>query len=136
MAWHIYIDGASSGNPGEAGAGIIAFDEKGNEMLNESIYLGHMTNNMAEYSALIAALQKAEEASVHDLFIYTDSQLVAYQIQGKYKVKNHQLSEYVEKAKTIIKHFNNFDIQYIPRTENKLADKLAKNGVNKKRVDG
>jgi ribonuclease HI len=132
MEWHIYIDGASSGNPGEAGAGIVVFDEKKNEILSESIYLGHMTNNMAEYSALIAALQRAEKACVQDLFIYTDSQLVAYQIQGKYKVKNHQLSNYVEKAKTIIKLFNNFDIQYIPRTKNKLADKLAKNGINKK----
>lgn len=136
MEWHIYIDGASSGNPGEAGAGIVVFDRNQNEILSESIYLGHMTNNMAEYSALIAALKKAEKACIKDLFIYTDSQLVAYQIQGKYKVKNQQLSEYVEKAKKIIKLFDNFDIQYIPRAKNKLADKLAKDGTNKKRVDG
>ncbi len=135
MGWHIYIDGASSGNPGEAGAGIVVFDEKGAEILSESIYLGHMTNNMAEYSALIVALEKAEGASIDELFVYTDSQLVAFQIQGKYKVRNHNLNKYVEKAKSIIKNFKKFDIKYIPRTENKLADRLAKNGI-KKGVDG
>jgi len=57
--WHAYIDGASSGNPGESGAGVIAFNSNGNEVYSESIYLGCMTNNMAEYEALIHGLEKA-----------------------------------------------------------------------------
>ena len=56
--WHLYIDGASLGNPGSSGAGIVAFDEEGNEVWRESIPLGHMTNNMAEYEALVHALRK------------------------------------------------------------------------------
>ena len=131
MEWHIYIDGASSGNPGEAGAGIVIKDEK-NKIMAESIYIGHMTNNMAEYTALLLALQKAEALSVDDVYIYTDSQLVAYQIHGKYQIKNLQLKKYVEKAKNIIKHFRYFDIKYIPRTENKLADMYAKKAIKNK----
>lgn len=134
MKWHVYIDGASSGNPGEAGAGIVVFDNQHNKIMDDGIYLGHMTNNMAEYSALIIALEKAKESSIEDISIYTDSQLVAYQMQGKYKIKNMKLKTYVDKAKNIIKHFNHFDINYIPRTENRLADKLAKDAV-KMRVD-
>lgn len=132
MEWHIYIDGASSGNPGDAGAGIVVYDDKNNKILDESIYLGHMTNNMAEYAALLFALQKAEKSSVSNVFIYTDSQLVTYQMQGKYKIKNLQLKRYAEQAKNIIEHFNHFDIKYIPRTENRLADKLAKNAIKHK----
>lgn len=129
MEWHVYIDGASSGNPGEAGAGVIAFDAEKRELFSESLYLGHMTNNMAEYEALLAALKKAEESEVDRLFIYTDSQLVAYQMSGLYKIKNRQLMKYAIEAKRIIGTLNRCDIKYIPRQMNTLADKLAKNAI-------
>jgi ribonuclease HI len=132
MEWHVYIDGASSGNPGESGAGIIAFNESGLELFKESIYLGHMTNNMAEYEALVRSLERAYQSSVENLYIYTDSLLIANQITGKYKIKNQELMKYSEKAKTIIKYFNNFAIEYIPREKNVLADKLAKSAANRK----
>ncbi len=135
MEWHVYVDGASSGNPGESGAGVIAFNEKGQELFRDSIYLGHMTNNMAEYEALVHALKKAYQASVKNLFVYTDSLLVANQITGKYKIKNQGLMKYAETAKFIIKSFNNFTLQYIPRQKNTLADKLAKEAVYYKGVD-
>lgn len=136
MEWHIYIDGASSGNPGESGAGIVVFNENGCELFRDSIYLGHMTNNMAEYEAFIHALKRAYQSSIKNLYIYTDSLLVANQITGKYKIKNSQLMNYAETARKIIVYFNNFTLKYIPREKNALADKLAKNAACKKGVDG
>jgi ribonuclease HI len=136
MEWHIYVDGASSGNPGESGAGIVAFNENGQELFRDSIYLGHMTNNMAEYEAFLRALQKAYQSSVENLYIYTDSLLIANQITGKYKIKNQELMKYSEAARIIIKYFNNFNLKYIPREKNAIADKLAKHAACKKGVDG
>src|SRR4030043_835827 len=105
MEWHIYIDGASSGNPGESGAGIVVFDNNGNEIFRDSIYLGQMTNNMAEYEALVFALQKAKKSLIKKVSVYTDSLLVTNQIHGKYKVKNTKLRKYVEETKNIIRNF-------------------------------
>jgi len=132
MEWHIYIDGASLGNPGESGAGIVILNENGSELYRDSIYLGHMTNNMAEYEALIHALKRACQSSIKNLYIYTDSLLVTNQITGKYKIKNPQLINYADTAKNIIEYFSNFTLKYIPRKKNTLADKLAKNAANKK----
>ncbi len=83
--YHIYIDGASLGNPGRSGAGMVAFDEEGNEVWRDSIYLGEMTNNMAEYEALVRALRRVERARVDVVNVYTDSLLVANQVLGKYR---------------------------------------------------
>jgi ribonuclease HI len=126
---HIYIDGASLGNPGHSGAGIVSFDEQGNEVWRESVYLGTMTNNMAEYEALVRALLKAREMAIAAVFVYTDSQLVANQILGSYKVRNDRLRKYLQEAQSLIEDFNSFQIRYIPREENGLADRLAKSAA-------
>jgi ribonuclease HI len=130
MEWHIYIDGASSCNPGHAGAGLVVYDERGIEVGRDSAYLGEMTNNMAEYEALVRALSKATEANVKNVSIYTDSLLVANQVLGKYKIKNITLQQYAEKAKNLIRTLDHFAVQYIPREKNKVADKLAKEAIN------
>jgi len=131
IEWHVYIDGASSGNPGESGAGIAIFNGAGQEVYTESVYLGHMTNNMAEYEALIRALQRARDEMVDSLHIYTDSLLLANQVNGVYKVRNEGLQEYVNRAKVMVRGFSRFSVNHIPREKNKIADKLAKNGVRK-----
>lgn len=131
IEWHVYIDGASSGNPGESGAGIVAFNATGQEQYSESVYLGCMTNNMAEYEALIHALKKAKEETVDVIHIYTDSLLLANQINGVYKVRSDSLQQYVNMAKIIMRDFSRTSLSHIPREKNKLADKLAKNGVRK-----
>ena len=131
MSWQIYVDGASSGNPGDSGAGMVIFDENGTEISRDSIFLGKMTNNMAEYEALLRALEKAQEDGAQDLVVYTDSLLVANQVIGTYKINNDILRQYVVKIKNIISNFDHFAIQYIPREQNKIADKLAKNGIKK-----
>lgn len=127
--WHIYIDGASLGNPGRSGAGIVTYDERGNELWRESAHLGTMTNNMAEYEALVRALRRAREMAATSVFVYTDSQLVANQILGSYRVRNDRLRKYLQEAQNIIEDFNSFEIRYIPREKNGLADKLAKSAA-------
>jgi ribonuclease HI len=131
IEWHVYIDGASSGNPGESGAGVVAFNVTGQEQYSESVYLGCMTNNMAEYEALLHALKRAGEKNVDVIHIYTDSLLLANQMNGIYKVKSESLQEYVNRAKIMMRGFSRIELSYIPREKNRLADKLAKNGVMK-----
>jgi ribonuclease HI len=130
--WHLYIDGASLGNPGSSGAGIVAYDEEGNEVWRDSIHLGHMTNNMAEYEALIHALRKVAHSAVRRASVYTDSLLVANQMLGKYKVRNEVLMGYLNEAKVLARDFMSFHIRYIPREKNRLADSLAKKGASQK----
>ncbi len=129
MEWHIYVDGASLGNPGESGAGIVVYDEQGREALRESVPLGSMTNNMAEYEALVRALRKAREMRVGRVSVYTDSLLVANQVLGTYKVRNDRLRAYLQEVQLAIKGFDRFEIRYIPREQNRLADKLAKSAA-------
>ncbi len=131
MQWYINVDGASSGNPGKSGAGIVARDKDGSVILTRSIFLGEMTNNMAEYEALLRALNLAVQNSVKDVTIYTDSQLVANQVNGLYKIKNMTLFQYVKKIKQTISNFDCFAIHYIPREQNREADKLAKDAILK-----
>lgn len=135
MSWQIYVDGASSGNPGNSGAGVVIFDENGAEVFRDSIFLGKMTNNMAEYEALVRALEKVREYDIQEIVVYTDSLLMANQVNGTYKINNNTLRQYAIKIKSLICNFNRFTIQYIPREQNRIADKLAKDGI-KKGVDG
>jgi ribonuclease HI len=132
MEWHIYIDGASSCNPGHAGAGLVAYDEFGHEVGRDSTYLGEMTNNMAEYEALVRALTKALKSGVKNVSVYSDSLLVVNQVLGKYKIKNITLQKYAAEVKNLIRTFDHFAVQYIPREKNKVADKLAKEAIKKK----
>ncbi len=135
MSWQIYVDGASSGNPGDSGAGMVIFDRNNTEIYRDSVFLGKMTNNMAEYEALLRALEKAHELGIRDMVVHTDSLLVANQVIGTYKTKNNKLRQYVIKIKQLVSNFDHFAIQYVPREQNKIADRLAKGGI-KKGVDG
>ena len=129
--WHIYIDGASLGNPGLSGAGIIAFDGEGNELWRESIHLGKMTNNMAEYEALVRALRRIGKSG-GTVNVYTDSLLVANQVLGKYRLRSEGLKPYLEEARRLIRALPSLTVKYIPREGNRIADKLAKDGAAKK----
>jgi ribonuclease HI len=129
--WHVYIDGASLGNPGLSGAGMVAFDGEGNELWRESIHLGEMTNNMAEYEALVRALRRID-ASAGAVNVYTDSLLVANQLLGKYRLRSEGLKPYLEEARRLIRALPHFTVKHIPREGNRIADKLAKAGAAKK----
>lgn len=120
-----YIDGACSGNPGKAGIGVVLYDESGAHAYEASRAIGDGTNNIAEYEALIHALEKASELKCDDLLVYTDSELLARQINGFYKVKNETLRVLFTKAKSLMRNFAGVKVRHIEREKNKYADNLA-----------
>lgn len=126
----VYCDGASRGNPGEAGIGCVIENERGEVIKKISDYLGTATNNIAEYNALVRSLQECLNLKGGSVEVYMDSELIVKQINGEYKVKNKGLMPLYQQAVGIIKKFNNFSIKHIPREKNKEADKLANEGID------
>lgn len=122
----MYVDGASSGNPGPAGIGIVIFDQDGRQIGKLSDYIGTRTNNYAEYTALIRALKIAIYFKASVVRIRTDSELVVKQMSGEYKVKNDQIKKLYEQAVSLIKSIKTCKIEHIPRGQNEKADYLAK----------
>ena len=126
----IYIDGASKGNPGPSGIGVVICCN-GQTIKNLSSYIGFATNNFAEYSALICALQEALILKAEVLKIKTDSQLLARQLNKIYKVKNENIIGLYNQAVRLLPAFKKVSIEDIPREENKGADKLATQVIKK-----
>ena len=126
----IYIDGASKGNPGPSGIGVVICCN-GQTIKNLSSYIGFATNNFAEYSALICALQEALILKAEVLKIKTDSQLLARQLNKIYKVKNENISGLYNQVVLLLSSFKEVSIQNIPREENQGADRLATQAVRK-----
>lgn len=124
----IYIDGASKGNPGHSGVGIVIYRD-GLPVKNISNYIGIATNNVAEYTALIYALEEALLLKAQSLKINTDSQLLARQLNKIYKVKHTGIINLYKQATHLLTGFEKVLINHIPREENSLADKLATEAV-------
>ncbi len=128
----VFSDGAASGNPGRGGCGCVIFDSANREVASAKKFLGNTTNNIAEYSALILAVETLENMELYDynLRFFADSELMVKQIRGEYKISNFELKslylEFFEK----IKKFKSFMIEHIPREKNKIADKLAVEAKN------
>lgn len=133
MKWILYTDGASRGNPGEAGAGALLTNEQGKEF-PLSRYLGIKTNNQAEYEALILGLEALIQYQPEEVEIYADSELMVKQLNGEYKVKNEGLKPHYEKVKNLLKNFKKVLIRHIPREENKRADELANEAIDLKNI--
>jgi ribonuclease HI len=124
----IYIDGASKGNPGPAGIGVVIC--RGAETIkNISAYIGNNTNNFAEYAALIFALQEALKMQAQRLRVNTDSQLLARQLNKEYKIKHPNLVGLFRQAENLLSGFQQVEIVNIPREDNKGADKLANKAI-------
>lgn len=121
----IHIDGAARGNPGPAAIGVVVMDASRQPLQEVSRRIGSTTNNVAEYQALIAALEVAAELGGEELSIYSDSELLARQMNGEYRVKNAQLVELYRKAQVLLNHFNACTIAHVPRQQNRRADQLA-----------
>ena len=120
----IYIDGAARGNPGESGIGV--FIKESHDSIREiKKYLGTKTNNQAEYTALITALESALDLSEKQVRVFTDSMLVANQMNGLWKVKHADIIPLNKQAKTLFKNYKDISIQHIPREQNSEADRLA-----------
>jgi len=128
------IDGASRGNPGESGIGILLKDEKGTTLVSLSDYIGATTNNVAEYSALLACLKMVLETKCTKLVVQCDSELIVRQVQGKYKVKDAGLKPLFAQAQALLASAPfEFEIKHVGREENAQADELANRGINLKR---
>ncbi|MBN2378628.1 ribonuclease HI family protein [candidate division WOR-3 bacterium] len=124
-AAQVWIDGASSGNPGPAGAGAVI--KKDGKLIGQwKKYLGETTNNVAEYQSLILALEKSLELGIKAILVYTDSELLHRQISGAYKVRTPHLRPLFEKVQELKNKLDFFRIRHIPREQNAEADRLAR----------
>ena len=130
----ICIDGASAGNPGPAGIGVVFFDGKGGAAREISKSLGETTNNLAEYLALLYALEEARALDLKRLLVKTDSELLARQIAGVYKVRDVTLRLLHDLAKQMMRRFERCEVRHIPRELNKPADRLARRAARSPNV--
>ena len=126
-----HSDGGARGNPGPAGYGVVIQDESGCKVAALSEYLGHQTNNFAEYQGLIAALEYALQHGPKALKLISDSELLVRQIKGIYKVKNPTLQDLHGRAKELIAQLDWFSIGHAMREHNREADQLANEAMDK-----
>jgi len=124
-------DGAARGNPGPAGAGVLIEDSQGMRLQARHRWLGEMTNNQAEYHALIEGLKTVKEWKPDRLEIYLDSKLVVEQIQGRYKTKEPELQRLLTEAMRLLDGMP-FEIRHVAREENRGADHLANMAIDQK----
>lgn len=129
MSFVMYTDGGSRGNPGPGGIGIALFDGE-KKVAEVSKYIGSCTNNEAEYMALIAGLNLAQEKNITKLACYIDSELVVKQLNKEYKVKNDRLQKLFEKTKVLLSGFDQVTFTHVTRDKNKLADALVNKALN------
>src|SRR6266567_438598 len=125
-----HSDGGARGNPGPAGYGVVIHDEAGRKVTALSQYLGHQTNNFAEYQGLIAALEYAIQHGHKALKVISDSELLVRQIKGIYKVKNSVLKDLHARAKELIAKLDWFSIEHVLRGKNQEADRLANEAMD------
>jgi len=128
-----YVDGASRGNPGPASAGFILTDSAGNQLSAKAFFLGQTTNNIAEYTALVRALEAAKGIGAERLTVFSDSELLVRQINGIYKVKSDQIRPLFQQATDLLAQFEGYEVQHIVREKNKKADKLVNQALNLER---
>lgn len=126
-----HTDGGARGNPGPSGYGVVIEDESGKKLASLSEYLGHQTNNFAEYQALIAALEYAVKNGHKALKVISDSELMVKQIKGLYKVKNSTLQDLHHRAKELIAQLDWFRVEHVLRGHNAEADRLANEAMDR-----
>ncbi|MFH1394842.1 MAG: ribonuclease HI family protein [Candidatus Omnitrophota bacterium] len=125
----IYTDGGARGNPGPAGIGAVLFSGK-TKKAEISKYIGHATNNVAEYLAVVYALQEALYIGIKNIVLKVDSQLVARQLRGEYKVRDINIRKFFDIVVSLLSKFENVEIIEIPREKNKEADKLVNDAID------
>jgi probable phosphoglycerate mutase len=119
------IDGGSRGNPGPAAYGVIVRDSKGKILRELGEYLGLQTNNFAEYSGLLAALEYAHKEKIPSLKILSDSELLVKQMKGQYRVKSPGLVPLFERARALARRLPKFSIEHVRRERNREADRMV-----------
>jgi ribonuclease HI len=134
MIVHAYTDGASRGNPGESGIGIILKREDGTVIRTAAGYIGKATNNIAEYQALMACIAMTKQLPCTKLVVYSDSELLVKQMKKVYRVKDKNLKKlHAVIDKELSSAQFSFDIHHIERAKNHDADTLANAGIDNRR---
>jgi ribonuclease HI len=125
----VFSDGAAKGNPGPSGAGWLICDPQGQVRSENRKFLGHGTNNEAEYQALTAALEEALSLGAKAVKVHLDSELLVRQINGQYRVKSDRLRKFYQQAQDLLRRFHDYVIIHIPREQNREADRLANEAI-------
>jgi ribonuclease HI len=128
--WLLMVDGAARGNPGDAGCGAAIVDRNGTVVKELSRYLGHTTNNVAEYEGLLMGLEALLQLGKKRIRVQSDSQLLVRQLNGEYRVKDEKLKALFQNAMALLRQFETYRIFHVPRELNKLADRLANKGID------
>ena len=132
LALRLHVDGASRGNPGEAGFGIHVTAPDGREVASLFGYLGTATNNVAEYQALVHGLRFALGRGASSVEVFSDSELLVRQIEGRYRVKNAGLQPLHREAQSLLARFASARLAHVPREKNRDADALANRAVDER----
>ncbi len=135
MRLEIFTDGGCSGNPGPAAIGVV-FKDKGQTIKTLAQAIGQGTNNIAEYTALIYALQEALILKAETVSVKTDSELMCKQVLGAYAVKHENIKPLFHQVKHLISGFKSFQIAHVPREQNSEADALVRQVLKKASQDG
>lgn len=130
MKLHLYIDGASRGNPGPSSVGVVVLDASGRTLCEHCRRIGEFTNNVAEYTALLDALTLCREMGGTELRVHSDSQLLVRQMNGSYRVKNPRLLEHFTRIRELLRYFAAVEFVHVPREQNTHADRLANQALD------
>lgn len=134
--WLLQVDGASRGNPGEAGCGAVIFDGAGQVVRELCRYLGRATNNVAEYQGLLMGLDEVLRLGGKRLRVESDSELMVRQLNGVYRVKHEKLIPLFQKATALLRRLDACHIIHVRREYNRVADELANRAIDESHQKG
>ena len=130
MKARLFTDGGARGNPGPAAYGFVLESDDGTVLAAEGETIGTATNNVAEYSGLIAGLAKALELHLPAVEVVSDSELMVKQMRGEYRIKNEALRELYEEATALADRLGRVEYRHVKRAHNELADKLVNDALD------
>ena len=125
-----YLDGGSRGNPGPAAAAFVLNDASGRQLEAKAFFLGRATNNVAEYTGLVKALEAAAHIGPEQLNVFSDSELLVKQINGQYRVKSEQLRPLYQQSMSLLSRFKSWKVRHVTRDKNKQADSLVNKALD------
>ena len=131
----LFTDGGARGNPGPAGIGAVLRDASGEVIGEIARSIGHATNNVAEYTALIEGLEMAIAKEIAELDVFLDSELVVHQMKGEWKIKHANLRSLAIRAQGLMRRFDSISIAHVRREQNAEADALANQGMDAADLD-
>jgi ribonuclease HI len=129
----VHVDGGARGNPGPAAAAAVISTPEGEALEERSQLIGTATNNVAEYRALLLGLERARKLGAREVEIVGDSELIAKQVQGAYKVKHEAMRPLHREAMTALRSFDRWSIRTVPRAQNSHADRLVNAALDQAR---